>query len=107
MTNTREAVREFKEMTRRVSTSTTVALWVCLGTTIALFIISALMPPKGAVDPSILKCAGNLFAFATLVVFREAIREGLGVKLTHGDTTIEVGDQDGDPAKELENHEAE
>lgn len=107
MTNTREAVREFKEMTRRVSTSTTVALWVCLGTTIALFIISALMPPKGAVDPSILKCAGNLFAFATLVVFREAVREGLGVKLTHGDTIIEVGDKDGDPGKIMENEEAE
>jgi len=30
-----------------------------------------------------------------LFVLREAIREGLGVKLTHGDTTVQVGDMDG------------
>lgn len=53
------------------------------------------MPPKGAIDPSIFKAAGYLFGFATLFVLREAIREGLGVKLTHGDTTIEVKDLDG------------
>ena len=28
-------------------------------------------------------------------MLREAIREGLGVKLTHGDTTLQVGDMDG------------
>jgi hypothetical protein len=41
------------------------------------------------------KAAGYLFAFATLLVTREAIREGLGVKLTHGETTVQVGDMDG------------
>ena len=30
-----------------------------------------------------------------MFVLREAIREGLGVKLTHGDTTLQVGDMDG------------
>lgn len=82
-------------MTHRVSRSTTIALWVCLAATIGLFVFSALMPPQGAVDPSIIKCAGYIFAFATLFVVREAIREGLGVKLTHGDTTLQVGDLDG------------
>lgn len=87
-------------MTHRVSRSTTIALWVCLSTTIVLFVLSALMPPKGAIDPSMFKAAGYMFAFATLFVLREAIREGLGVKLTHGDTSLEVGDLDGkDPAE--------
>lgn len=89
-------------MTKRVSISTTIALWVCLGMTIAMFAISLFIPPKGAIDPSIFKAAGFLFAFASLFELREAIREGMGVKLTHGETTIEVSDMD---AKEDEGDE--
>ena len=44
-----------------------------------------------------------MFAFATLFEVREAIREGLGVKLTHGDTTVEVRDLDGKLKEEDEN----
>ena len=98
-------------MTHRVSKSTTIALWVCLLTTIALFVLSALVPPRGAIDPTMFKAAGYMFAFATLFVLREAIREGLGVKLTHGDTSLQVGDLDGkdtpegDAATEIEDNE--
>lgn len=92
-----QSMREFRVITKRVSTSTTIALWVCLVTTIALFITSALMPPKGEIHPSMFKAAGYIFAFATLVVTREAIREGMGVKLTHGDSAIEIKDMDGKP----------
>lgn len=93
-------MREFRTITKRVSTSTTIALWVCLITTIGLFVTSALLPPKGVIDPSMFKAAGYLFAFGTLITTREAIREGLGVKLTHGDTTLEVKDQDGPDKKQ-------
>lgn len=93
--STQQAFREFRAMTHRVSRSTTIALWVCLLTTIALFTLSAIVPPMGAIDPSMFKAGGYLFAFAGLFVLREAIREGLGVKLTHGDTTLQVGDMDG------------
>lgn len=86
-------------MTKRVSRSTTIALWICLLTTIALFVFSATMPPMGAIDPSMFRAAGYLMAFATLFVVREAIMEGLGVKVTHGETTIEVKDQDGNEDK--------
>lgn len=98
--STRQVLREFRAMTHRVSKSTTIALWVCLLTTIALFTLSAIVPPMGSIDPSMFKAGGYLFAFAGLFVLREAIREGLGVKMTHGDTTIQVGDLDGkeDPA---------
>lgn len=91
----KEAVREFKEMTNRVSTITSIALMVCLGTTIALFVLSAIIPPVGTIDPSMFRAAGYMTGFATIFVLREAIREGLGVKLTHGDTTIEIKDTDG------------
>lgn len=103
----RQSFREFRAMTLRVSISTTIALWVCLGMTIAMFAVSFFLPPKGAIDPSIFKAAGFLFGFATLFEMREAIREGLGVKLTHGSTTIEVHDLDGKPSNHLqeESHE--
>lgn len=90
-----QQMREFRVITKRVSTSTTIALWVCLLTTIGLFITSALVPPKGVIDPSMFKAAAYLTGFATLIVIREAIREGLGVKLTHGDTSVEIKDTDG------------
>ena len=90
-----QSMREFRVITKRVSTSTTIALWVCLLTTIALFITSALVPPKGVIDPSMFKAAGYLVGSATLIVIREAIREGLGVKLTHGNSSLEIKDTDG------------
>ena len=93
--NVHQSVREFRAMTKRVSVSTTIALWVCLGFTISLFTASFLTPPKWIIDASVFKAAGFIFGFATLFEAREAIREGLGVKLTHGDTTIEVHDMDG------------
>ena len=90
-----QSMREFRVITKRVSTSTTIALWVCLLTTIALFITSALVPPKGVIDPSMFKAAAYLVGFATLIVIREAIREGLGVKLKHGNSSLEIKDTDG------------
>lgn len=99
MEKVQQTVREFRAMTKRVSISTTIALWVCLTMTIALFIASFVTPPKWVIDQSIFKAAGYLFGFATLFEVREAIREGLGVKLTHGDTTVEIHDLDGSPSE--------
>ena len=99
METVRQSVRDFRAMTKRVSISTTIALWICLGMTIAMFAISLILPPRGVIDPSVFKAAGFMFAFASLFELREAIREGLGVKLTHGDTVIEVHDLDGKPAE--------
>lgn len=93
-------------MTKRVSTSTTIALWICLAMTIAMFAVSFLIPPRGVIDPSIFKAAGFMFAFASLFELREAIREGLGVKLTHGDTVVEVRDLDNDNQINTEENEA-
>lgn len=109
MNTIRQSVREFRAMTKRVSISTTVALWVCLSMTIAMFAVSFFIPPKGVIDASVFKAAGFMFAFASLFELREAIREGLGVKLTHGETTVEIHDMDGKPSDEPkdENNETE
>lgn len=82
-------------MTRNVRTSTTILLWVFSLTALGLFVASFLVPPMGVIDGSVLKAGGIIFAFAALAEAREAIVEGLGVKVTHGDTQIVIHDQDG------------
>ena len=82
-------------MTKNVRTSTTVALWVCIIAAVGLFVASFCVPPTGVIDGSVLRAGSLLFAFGSLAVLREAIREGIGAKLTHGNTTIEVKDLDG------------
>lgn len=90
-------IARFREETKHVSKTTTILLWIFAIVTISLFVASFIVPPTGVIDPSVLKAAAFLFAFATLAEAREAIREGLGVKLTHGHTTIVVSDLDGKP----------
>ena len=91
--------RRFQQETRNISKTTTILLWVFGLATIGLFAASFCVPPTGEIHPSVLKAAATLFAFATVAEAREAIREGLGVKLTHGQTTIEVHDMDGKPSE--------
>lgn len=95
-----QRIERFREETKNISKTTTTLLWIFGLTTIALFAASFIVPPTGEIHPSILKAAALLFAFATLAEAREAIREGLGVKLTHGNTTIVVQDLDGKPGHE-------
>ena len=82
-----------KQFHNNISKHTTIALWCFAVITIVLGIYSAVCPPQGEIHKSVLEFGCLMAGFATLAVAREAIREGLGVKYTHGDTTIEV---DGD-----------
>lgn len=93
-----DRLSKLRVLTRKVKTSTTIALWICLAASLGLLAASFIVPPTGVIDPSVLRAASLIFAFASLFVIREAVMEGLGVKLTHGDTTIEVKDLDGKPA---------
>lgn len=108
MTNSRKLAR-FRAMTRNVGANTTVALWVCMIASIALLVASFIVPPMGEISPSALKGGSLIFAYATLMEVREAIKEGLGVKLTHGDTSVEVKDLDNKvhPQKDTESIENE
>lgn len=96
-----------RAMARNVRTSTTILLWVFSLSAIGLFTASFIVPPMGEIDPSVLKAGGIIFAFAALAEAREAIIEGLGVKVTHGSTTIEVKDQDGKDDQNPEGGEEE
>ena len=86
---------KLRALARNVRTSTTVGLWICTLTSIGLFIASFCVPPMGEISSSVLRAGSLIFAFAALFLIREAIVEGLGVRLTHGNTVIEVKDLNG------------
>ena len=100
MTRKEQRLARWREATQRVTWQTTALLWIFSLSSVGLFAASFLVPPLGAIDPSVLKAVALLFAFGALAEAREAIREGLGVKLTHGQTTIEVHDLDGKPSED-------
>ena len=100
-----QRLERWREATRRVTWQTSALLWIFSLSSVGLFVASFLVPPLGAIDPSVLKSVALLFAFAALAEAREAIREGLGVKLTHGSTTIEVHDLDGKPEEHPQGQE--
>ncbi len=96
-----------RAMTRNVKVSTTIAMWVCLLAAIGLYVASFLVPPMGEIHPSVLKAGSWIFAFAGLAELREAVQEGLGFKLTHGDTTVVVQDLDNKPKEPAPSAEQE
>lgn len=78
--------------THDITRHTTLALWISFTVTVILGAWSAVCPPKGIIDKSILEFGALLFGFATLAVVREAVKEGLGIKYTHGEDSIEISD---------------
>lgn len=67
-----------------------VIFFICLGISIALIVGGFFVPPKGVIDGSVLKAVGELFAFAALSVGAHAIRLGYDLKVSKGDTAIEI-----------------
>ncbi len=102
MTAQRRALARLRQMSRNVRTSTTVGIWVCTLSAIGLLVASFIVPPMGEISPSVLKAGSLIFAFAALIEVREAITEGLGVKVSHGQTTVEVRDTDGKTDTEIQ-----
>ena len=92
-------MEDLRAMTKKVSKTTATLLAALTIVTVALLVASFIVPPTGVIDPSVLKAAGEIFAFGTLWVVREAIKEGLSVKAVHGNTTIEVGRDEEEGAK--------
>lgn len=59
---------------------------------ISLIVASFLVPPTGVIDGSVLAAVGELFGFAALFTVIKAIEAGVDAKVTHGNTTVQVGD---------------
>lgn len=70
-----------------------ISFWVCLLVSLTLLILGFIVPPMGKIDGSVLTAVGEIFAFATLAVVADAIKEGFDTKIQHGNTTIEMNSQ--------------
>lgn len=81
--------------TNNVTWQTTMMWWICFAMAAFLGIWGFICPPKGQIDKSILEFIAWLFGFLSLAVAREAIKEGFGIRMTHGNTALEVKDMDG------------
>ena len=80
----------FKNFTK----SNKIAFWVCLAISVTLLTVSFLLPPKGQIDPSVLRGVGEIFAFAVLYVVIEALQRGTDVTLHKGDIDISLQNPD-------------
>lgn len=71
-----------------------IAFWLCLFISIFLMICGFFSIPVGEIHSSVLMATGVLFGFAALGVIPDAIKEGMGFKLKHNETEIEVVGRD-------------
>ena len=69
-----------------------ISFWVCHCTSLVLIALGFLVPPMGDIHPSVLTAVGELFGFATLAIVADAIKFGYDAKITHGNTTVQIGD---------------
>ena len=74
----------------RKATRNRIEFWVCLVTSIGLFVGGFFVPPTGVIDGSVLTAVGMLLGFAVLAQVPVIIGMSKSAKITHGDTTIEV-----------------
>ena len=69
-------------------------------TSICLIVAGFCVPPTGVVDGSVLIATGILAGFGAMFECGHAVDKGLDAKVTHGDTTINlINEDDGNDKK--------
>lgn len=68
--------------------------YVCLAFALGLFVGGFFCPPMGVIDGSVLKAGGILLGFATLAVAGQNLANGKDVIFSHGDTKVEINDEE-------------
>lgn len=76
-----------------------IVFFACLFSSVILLVVGFIVPPTGIIDGSVLTAVGELFGFATLATIPRVIH-GRSVELTHGNTSLSLGDDD--EGKEVE-----
>lgn len=66
------------------------SFWICLIFSILIIGVSLLCPPPGVVDSSVIMAVGELLLFPTLAFGAKALEEKNNIKITKGDTSIEI-----------------
>ena len=75
-----------------------IPFWILAGVSIAVGITAFFIPPKAEIHPSVLKFISLLFAFAALWTAFVAMVRGIDARVTHGKTSVEVGNFDDSPS---------
>ena len=88
-----------KKFFKNFTKSNKIAFWVCLTISVTLLTVSFLLPPKGQIDPSVLRGVGEIFAFAVLYVVIEALQRGTDVTLHKDNIDILLKNPDKDEEK--------
>ena len=81
-----------------------IAFWTTLVISMALLIGGFFCPPQGQIDGSVLEGAGIMFLWPALSFAAKALEENNKVKIQHGSTTIQIGQ---DELEEIEDEETE
>lgn len=72
------------------------SFWICLILSIALIVTAFFVPPTAVIDGSVIAAVGEIFAFAALGQVAAAIEKGRNVKVSKGNVSMSVGDDDKD-----------
>ena len=74
-------------------TMRTLAILLSLAS-VALIVAGLIMPPMGVIDGSVLTAVGELIGLKALTLAWHAVDKGIDAKVTHGQTTIDVINDD-------------
>lgn len=80
-------------MEKRKISGSRISFIICLMASIVMLVAGFIVPPTGIIDGSVLTAVGELFGFATLATL-PSIVHGRNVRMTHGNTTIDVSEED-------------
>ena len=67
---------------------------VSFGVALALIITGFVLPPIGVIDGSVLTAVGELLTFPVLAIGFRAFMLGYDLKLSKGDTTLEISNDE-------------
>lgn len=67
---------------------------ICFIISVGLLITGFLLPPMGVIDGSVLTAVGELLLFPVIVYGFRAIELGMEVKISKGDTSVEIHKDD-------------
>lgn len=79
--------------TDNITRQTSIAMWLSFSVIVLLLMWCFVVPPRGEHAAEILKACTLVYAIIPSAIVREAIKEGKGVKYTHGDASFEVKDK--------------
>ena len=76
--------------------------WFFGGISVILIVLSFFIPPLAIVDSSVLAATGELFGFAALGAVVHSIDKGKTASVSHGETTLTIGEKEEQHGTEVE-----